>query len=117
MISPSHAFSLTVEAAPGGFTASWTVPSDLPYFEGHFPGNPVLPAVAILDATVECLRRALADKNLNLSAVVSAKFLEIIQPNSKVRIELKLHECGDWMAGWASDDVYKKKLAELRIRL
>lgn len=66
----------------------WTVPSDLPYFAGHFPGSPTLPAVAMIDLTLELMRQYPGFKNAELSAVKSAKFSAVIGPGAEVEIKV-----------------------------
>jgi 3-hydroxymyristoyl/3-hydroxydecanoyl-(acyl carrier protein) dehydratase len=65
----------------------WKIPTDLPYFNGHFPGTPVFPAVGIIDASIVLLRRVLDAPQLQFSTVDSAKFLNLIGPGAQVRIE------------------------------
>jgi hypothetical protein len=132
MIEPGHVFSLSIEPAPEpiavapgdgrarGFVAYWTVPSsvkDLPYLDGHFPQNPIFPAVGIVDATLQCLRQGLGDGSLQLRRVDSAKFLGVIRPGASLRIELTEVACGTWTALWSLCDETKTKLADLRLRL
>lgn len=57
-------------------------------FSGHFPGNPILPAIVQIRAVVslaeeECGRR------LRLAAVRSAKFLAPIRPGEEVWIRVR----------------------------
>ena len=64
------------------------VPADLFYFDGHFPGDPILPGVVQIDWVV-----ALADRYLGLN-IESAqefrvKFRSVIQPESSLTIALK----------------------------
>ncbi len=70
-------------------TAVWDVQSALPYFDGHFPGNPVLPGVAMIDAILE----AIGGK---LTALKSAKFMRPIYPGMMVDIRAHQVSPGDW---------------------
>lgn len=98
-----------------GEGALWKIPSDLPYFEGHFPGNPIFPAVAIVDATVYSLR-FMGETNVTISHISAAKFLSPIQPGQSVRIEFKKLGEKDWQAEW-KDEASQKLLASLRLNL
>ena len=65
----------------------WTLPNELPYFEGHFPGNPVLPAFAIVDASLEALRRIRGqEQTLYMRQLRRAKFMQVLRPADKVTI-------------------------------
>jgi 3-hydroxymyristoyl/3-hydroxydecanoyl-(acyl carrier protein) dehydratase len=116
MIDPAQVFTMSVEPSAMGFESHWTVPAHLPYFDGHFPGNPVLPGVAIVDASLQCLRRALKNETLEAACIASAKFLGIITPETRVRIELTKMEGGDWLVRWTLEEESDRRLAELRIR-
>jgi 3-hydroxymyristoyl/3-hydroxydecanoyl-(acyl carrier protein) dehydratase len=65
---------------------SLTLPSDLPYFEGHFPNQPVLPGFAILDASTELVRQVLAKESIFVQSVKNAKFLDLMKPNDTFAI-------------------------------
>lgn len=60
-------------------------------FEGHFPGQPVVPGVCMMMIAREVLRSCLAEKKLSLVRADHAKFLLPIDPrvNPEVTIELK----------------------------
>lgn len=100
----------------GEHTAVWTIPADLPYFEGHFPGNPIFPAVGIVDATLYFLRTELKVPKIYVSHFPVAKFLSPIQPGQTVRIELKNLSGKEWTADW-KDSEAGKLLATLRFHL
>jgi 3-hydroxyacyl-[acyl-carrier-protein] dehydratase len=57
-------------------------------FEGHFPGNPVLPALVQIRAVMS-LAEAEGGKTLRLAAVRSAKFLAPIRPGEDVWIRCR----------------------------
>ena len=53
-----YAMAAPVRAESGEITAKATVPGDSPWFAGHFPDAPVLPAVAQLNLLVQMLAQA-----------------------------------------------------------
>lgn len=118
MIDPAVAFrSMTVEeAGDGTIVAHWTVPADLPYLSGHFPGSPIFPAVGIVDATLQALRAQFKNPSLSLSGLPVAKFISPIVPEQKIVLELRSVDKskGDWQAEWKEQDSLKL-LASLRV--
>jgi 3-hydroxyacyl-[acyl-carrier-protein] dehydratase len=67
-------------------------------FKGHFPGNPVVPGVCILQMIKETLSQHF-DKELIMVKGDEVKFLNIINPlvNQKIEIEFKIKHPGDEM--------------------
>jgi len=69
---------------------AFTVPSSLPWFDGHFPGQPVLPAVItaeISDALIENIYK------VSPKHVINAKFKGPIFPDMNLNVTLqKLNE-------------------------
>ncbi|WP_114790359.1 3-hydroxyacyl-ACP dehydratase [Niabella yanshanensis] len=59
--------------------ASVTLNAQHKIFEGHFPGQPVLPGVCQLQMVKELLERA-TGQNLFLSEAGNCKFLQMIDP-------------------------------------
>lgn len=84
------------------------MPDDLACFEGHFPGNPILPAVAIFD---QC-QRLLGGRALR--RIRSAKFMGAVLPGMCVEIEIKEKSESDWDLVWSHEG---KKLAEISVQL
>lgn len=120
MIEPHKAFRFcadTIERNEEGFRLIWDVPADLPYFEGHFPENPVLPGVAIIDGTLEILRIALDRGPVELGAIPSAKFLGVIKPGLKIQISLRSSDSVNWNVDWSEAASAPRPLAQLRVRL
>ncbi len=67
-----------------------------PYFQGHFPGNPVMPGVLQLEAmaqTAGILMISLAgDQKIvpYFMAIDKAKFRKVVRPGDQLRIEVEL---------------------------
>jgi len=106
---------------PEEFSVLWTPSTSLPYFEGHFPENPILPAVAIIDATLSFLSQKLDHPNLEISELVNCKFTGIIQPGNDLVIRFTLKQTGDshleCQATWSFSKELEKKVVSLQISL
>jgi 3-hydroxymyristoyl/3-hydroxydecanoyl-(acyl carrier protein) dehydratase len=94
MINPDQIFKFSKDQrqanANGEIHVIWKVPADLPYFEGHFPDNPVLPGVALLDLVQELLQ-------VRYAFIKSAKYTEVIRPDDELNIMAKKDsESGLW---------------------
>jgi 3-hydroxymyristoyl/3-hydroxydecanoyl-(acyl carrier protein) dehydratase len=74
---------------------------ELTCFRGHFPGSPVMPAVSIIDTTIDVIRETV-EKKLELREVKSAKFMHAIRPGMNIRIELNQINESRWKAQWKS---------------
>ncbi|MGL6112451.1 MAG: 3-hydroxyacyl-ACP dehydratase FabZ family protein [Rubrivivax sp.] len=69
--------------------ATLCVPAQHPALAGHFPGNPIVPGVVILDAVI-CAAEAWLDARFHLAGLSQAKFLAPLKPGEAARIELQL---------------------------
>lgn len=63
------------------------IPADHPAFVGHFPGNPILPGVALLDIVVTAY-------GADIFGISIAKFLNIVAPGDTLSIDISNHENG-----------------------
>ena len=86
-----------VEMVPGmSATARWTLKGDEAFLEGHFPGQPLLPGVIMIESLAQ-LGGVLAQsdrgdrpfKNLRLTAVRQFKILGSIPPGQTLTIHAK----------------------------
>ncbi len=85
--------------AHGGDTACMTrfdVPRDHPAFDGHFPGHPVLPGVAVLALVWQALaaRAELASRLGPQPRIDNAKFLHAVGPGARLRVTLQAQGAG-----------------------
>jgi len=88
--------------------------ADLPAFDGHFPGRPILPGVALLAAVLEA-----AAREPRLAACVGiaprlgvVKFLAPVEPGASLAISFRL---GASALDWRVDDAGARTVASGRI--
>lgn len=70
-----------------------TVAHGHPCLAGHFPGNPIVPAVMLLELASQALAEALG-RPVRLAGVPAAKFLKPLLPGQPLRIQLSIDEAG-----------------------
>jgi 3-hydroxyacyl-[acyl-carrier-protein] dehydratase len=66
------------------------------FFPGHFPGNPVVPGVILVETMAQCGGAGLVkaacigkDNDFFLASVKEAKFRRIVRPNDKLEMEIE----------------------------
>ena len=64
------------------------IPKEHPALAGHFPGNPIVPGVLILDEVLQAAQQWRG--RLRLKSVVSVKFTSPLKPGNTFSI--RLHE-------------------------
>ncbi|HKZ09310.1 MAG TPA: 3-hydroxyacyl-ACP dehydratase FabZ [Rhodanobacteraceae bacterium] len=89
-----------VELVPGqSIVAIKNVTINEPFFEGHFPGHPVMPGVLIVEALAQAsglligLSGTMTDKDdriFYLAKVDNARFLKPVVPGDQLRLEVQL---------------------------
>lgn len=72
--------------------AGFTVPPDHPCLPGHFPGEPLVPAVVLIDLAAAAARQALALGPL--VAIARGKFLAPVRPGEAVVLRFTRREGG-----------------------
>jgi 3-hydroxymyristoyl/3-hydroxydecanoyl-(acyl carrier protein) dehydratase len=65
-------------------TTSWQAPPDHPAYAGHFPGEPIVPGVLLLDAVLQAITNGSIARR---SEVRALKFLSPVRPGEALRIE------------------------------
>ncbi|MCF8025982.1 MAG: hypothetical protein K9J79_04400 [Desulfobacteraceae bacterium] len=76
--------NLGVESS-GYIGATVLVPADSPWFFGHFPGNPILPAIAQLAIVFDLIKKA-TGREQNPCAVNRVKYRRIIRPDEAIHV-------------------------------
>lgn len=75
----------------GTITAHVDVPADSVWFDGHFPGEAILPGVAQLAMVVHILCIALG-KSLCVTAVRRVRFKQAIRPDERIEVQITPEE-------------------------
>ncbi len=92
-----------VELREDGVTCQRTIRADEPQFEGHYPGNPIMPGVLLCEACfqagaiylakqIEQEGRSLKDVTPVLSRIGEAKFKQMVRPGDVITIEVTMKE-------------------------
>ena len=63
-----------------------------PFFEGHFPGYPVMPGVLVIEALVQLSALLAHDHGLalDLNGVASARFKRQVSPGDQLQLEAQM---------------------------
>jgi 3-hydroxyacyl-[acyl-carrier-protein] dehydratase len=89
-----------VEITETSAIARLKVSPDLPFFEGHYPGNPIMPGVLLCEAVFQTGAIYLAEKlgsaalNVNkvtpvLSRIRDARFKRMVLPGDTIEVTVK----------------------------
>ena len=81
--------------------ASLTVKPDFPFFQGHYPGNPIMPGVLLCESVFQTgavfLADFIEDESLNddsatpvLSRIRDARFKRMVLPGDEIEISVTL---------------------------
>ena len=63
------------------------ISAEHPCLAGHFPGNPLVPGVVILDEVMRCIRRHLGD--VEFVTLPAVKFLSPLLPGKEVDVSVQ----------------------------
>ncbi len=80
------AYSEGIATSNGSCSARLAFPPDFVGFQGHFPGNPILPGVCLIEAVLGVLETAYG-KSFRLRKIASAKFREPVKPGQALVID------------------------------
>lgn len=91
-----------IESAPDSLTAIRRVRADEAFFEGHYPGNPIMPGVLIAESVfqaaaihlVRTLDASIVPENAVpvLVRISDARFRQLIRPGDLLTITVRLKE-------------------------
>jgi 3-hydroxyacyl-[acyl-carrier-protein] dehydratase len=92
-----------IEITDTGAKASLTIKPDFSFFEGHYPGNPIMPGVLLCESVFQTgavflsdylSEESLTDENVTpvLSRIRDARFKRMVKPGDTVEIRVSLGE-------------------------
>jgi 3-hydroxymyristoyl/3-hydroxydecanoyl-(acyl carrier protein) dehydratase len=64
----------------------FVVPADHPSLAGHFPGNPIVPAVVLLDRVLAAIQ---AQRPCTLQSIPGVKFLQPVRPDERIDLHIE----------------------------
>ncbi len=76
-----------VEPREGGFRAVLTVDPSLSVLPDHFPGQPILPGMCMVQAVLVAAAAARGVRDLRLTLLKNAKFMHPVVPGDQVVID------------------------------
>lgn len=71
--------------AEGGIRAAIQVPGDSHWFDGHFPGEPVLPGLAQISMVFDVIQKA-SESELGVSSINRVRFKRIVRPDDLLTV-------------------------------
>ena len=84
-------------------SATLRVPAQHPALAGHFPGNPIVPGVVVLDAVISAAEAWLG-ASFHVDRLSHAKFIAPLKPDEAARIELVLRASSAGICGLPRDE-------------
>ena len=78
------------------------IPTDHPAYAGHFPGQPILPGVVLLDAALHALARVQGNSAAS-GQIKSAKFLSPVLPGEPLMLVYTASAAGGFRFELRSD--------------
>lgn len=80
-----HLLNNVTRSDKNEISADIQVPSDSPWFSGHFPGEPILPGVAQIRMVFDTISSA-RNGEMSVSSVRRVRFKQIIRPDDQIKI-------------------------------
>lgn len=75
---------------PNSLTAEVDVPEDSKWFEGHFPGEPILPGIALVNTVYQAIKleAQIREEQVALCSLKRIRFTGPVRPGEKLIVSL-----------------------------
>jgi 3-hydroxymyristoyl/3-hydroxydecanoyl-(acyl carrier protein) dehydratase len=82
---------------PNEIEALAYVPTDSPWFVGHFPGEPILPGIALIHMAEQAIIRHTEKRSeqVKLSALRRVRFTQPVKPGENLSLNISGEELGN----------------------
>ncbi|MDR0599438.1 MAG: AMP-binding protein [Treponema sp.] len=90
LVLPGEVTGLLIEGDQDSAALELDIPGSSPYFDGHFPGFPILPAAAQFELVLACAAQVFGLGAYSVLGARRLKFKGPILPGAKPRLELNL---------------------------
>jgi 3-hydroxyacyl-[acyl-carrier-protein] dehydratase len=86
---------LSFEQREGGFTATLSVESNLSVFPDHFPDQPILPGICLVQAVLVAGAMNEGVGELRVRTLKNLKFMQPVHPGDRVAIDAQVSASGE----------------------
>jgi 3-hydroxymyristoyl/3-hydroxydecanoyl-(acyl carrier protein) dehydratase len=98
------------------FLGSLVFDPDFPGFQGHFPGNPILPGVCLIEAAVQLISCG-SGRNLLLAELERVKFFSPVKPGDEVKLEFHIEHLPDGVGAKGTMMSGQRKICAIKLKL
>lgn len=73
------------------------VPTDSPWFPGHFPGEPILPGIALIHTVQQVILQNAkkSNENVRLDALRRIRFVQPVKPGETLKLNISREDAGN----------------------
>jgi 3-hydroxyacyl-[acyl-carrier-protein] dehydratase len=100
-----------VTARNGEITATLCFGKDFIGFQGHFPRNPILPGMCLLETVLVLIER-FKGKSVHMTELMVSKFFAVVHPDQRVTVDCKLN--GDTVIANVTIDT--QRIAQIKMK-
>ena len=86
-----NALDVAEPTSEGRIRARFVLSEEFVGLQGHFPGNPVLPGIALVRLVLALLERV-RQEPVELLEIVRVKYLKVVVPGAVLELELELQQ-------------------------
>lgn len=101
---------------PDTISGSIVFDPDFPGFQGHFPGNPILPGACLIETAIQLLACG-TKKSLQLSEAANVKFFSPVSPGDKVKLDFNIENASDIIVATGTMLSGKRKICTVKLKM